>query len=315
MVKNLKEYIFITLKGMAMGAADVVPGVSGGTIAFITGIYPELIATISGVNFSLFTVWKKDGFKAMWHQMNGSFILALLTGILISIFSLMRIVSYLLEEYPVHIWAFFFGLILASVWLMAKQIPKWNIQIFLGLVGGAAIAYYIVSLPPMVGSYNVGVGFMFLAGAIAICAMILPGISGAFILVLLGAYKPIMEAANNFDLKTIGVFALGAVAGLLSFARLLKWLFAHYSAITLAVLTGFIAGSLNKIWPWKKTLETANYGDKSVIIKEASVLPWNFDGESYLFPAIILMLLGVILIILLEHIATKKPIGNATTNL
>ena len=295
-----------------MGAADVVPGVSGGTIAFITGIYQELIETISGVNLSLITVWKNEGFKAMWQKLNGPFILALFAGILISIFSLMRLVNFLLEEHPVHVWAFFFGLILASVWFVAKQIPKWNLQIIIGLILGAAAAFSIISLPPMVGSS--GDWFLFLAGAIAICAMILPGISGAFILVLLGAYRPVLQAVNNFDIKTIIIFGMGAVVGLLSFARVLKWLFRHYTNITLAVLTGFIAGSLNKIWPWKKTLDTAEFEGKTVILKETSVLPWNFEGEPYLFPAVILMLSGFILILLLERIATKKPIVDATTN-
>lgn len=312
MPRSIKDYLTITLKGMAMGAADVVPGVSGGTIAFITGIYQELISTISGVNLSLIPVWKEDGFKAMWQKLNGGFIIALLTGILISILTLMRIVNYLLEDHPIHIWSFFFGLILASVWYVGKQIPKWDFKLVIGILIGAGIAFYIVSLPPMVGTR--GDWFLFLAGAIAICAMILPGISGAFILVLLGAYKPITEAAEAFDFKTLGIVAVGAVAGLLSFSRILKWLFEHYNNITLAVLTGFIAGSLNKIWPWKKTLETAEFGDKSVIIRETSVLPWNFEGEPYLFQGVILMLSGFILILLLERIAVKKPILDATTN-
>src|SRR5690606_11224920 len=168
---------------------------------------------------SLIKVWKEEGFKAMWYKLNGPFILALLTGILISIFSIMRIANYLLEEHPVHVWAFFFGLILASVWFVAKQIPKWNLKIIIGLIVGAAAAFYIISLPPMVGSS--GEWFLFLAGAIAICAMILPGISGAFILVLLGAYRPVLQAVNNFDIKTIIIFGIGAVVGLLSFARIL----------------------------------------------------------------------------------------------
>src|SRR5690606_34386168 len=185
--RSLKEYATITLKGMAMGAADVVPGVSGGTIAFITGIYQELIATISGVDFSLIKIWKDEGFKAMWTKLNGSFIIALLLGILVSVFSIMRLANYLLENHPVLIWSFFFGLILASVLFVAKQIPHWNFKIVMGLLAGAILAFYIVSLPPLVGGAG-GDWFMFLAGAIAICAMILPGISGAFILVLLGAY-------------------------------------------------------------------------------------------------------------------------------
>lgn len=312
MQRSIKDYAKITLKGMAMGAADVVPGVSGGTIAFITGIYQELIATISGVNLSLITVWRKKGFKEMWLQLNGSFILALLTGILISIFSIMRLANFLLEEYPIYIWSFFFGLILASVWFVAKQIPTWNFKIVIALVVGAGAAFYIVSLPPMgIVTSN---WFLFMAGALAICAMILPGISGAFILVLLGAYKTITEAAEAFDIKTLAIVAVGAIFGLLAFSRVLKWLFDHYSSITLAVLTGFIAGSLNKIWPWKKVLETREFGDKSVVVREASVLPWNFEGTPYIFQAVILMLFGFLLILLLERIATKKPLPEHATN-
>lgn len=312
MRRSIKEYATITLKGMAMGAADVVPGVSGGTIAFITGIYQELIATISGVELSLITIWKTEGFKAMWQKLNGSFILALLTGILISVFSIMRLANYLLEEHPVLIWSFFFGLILASVWFVAKQIPEWNLKIVLALVIGAVLAFIIVSLPPVVGVPSNW--YLFMAGAIAICAMILPGISGAFILVLLGAYKTITEAAHDFDIKTLGIVAVGAVVGLLSFSRLLKWLFDHYSSITLAVLTGFIAGSLNKIWPWKKVLETAEFGDKSVVIRETSVLPWNFEGDPNLLFSVLLMFAGFFLILLLERIATKKPIPEHAAN-
>src|SRR6056297_2957137 len=205
MQKSFKDHLLITLKGMAMGAADVVPGVSGGTIAFITGIYEELISTISGVNFSLITTWKEKGFKAMWQQLNGPFILALFTGILISVFSLMRIANYLLENHPILIWSFFFGLVVASIWYVGKQIPRWNVKVFLALLIGAAVAFYIVSLPPMAA--NDSYLYIFFSGAIAICAMILPGISGAFILVLLGAYKTISEATHNFDFKTLGIVA------------------------------------------------------------------------------------------------------------
>ena len=239
---------------MAMGAADVVPGVSGGTIAFISGIYEELISTISGVKPSLIKTWRTDGFKAMWKELNGPFIIALFSGILISIFTVMRLANYLLENHPILIWSFFFGLVVASVWYVGSQIPKWNFKVVLSLIIGAAIAFYIVSLPPL--GANTSNLFIFFAGAIAICAMILPGISGAFILVLLGAYKTITEAAHDFDFKTLGIFAVGAVVGLLSFSKLLKWLFVHYTNITLAVLTGFIADSMNKIWPWLEVLES-----------------------------------------------------------
>ncbi|WP_372918031.1 DUF368 domain-containing protein [Salegentibacter sp.] len=305
MQRSFYDYLTISLKGMAMGAADVVPGVSGGTIAFISGIYEELISTISGVKPSLIKTWRVDGFKAMWKELNGPFIIALFTGILISLFTVMRLANYLLENHPILIWSFFFGLVVASVWYVGSQIPKWNFKVLLSMLIGAAIAFYIVSLPPM--GANTGSIFIFLAGAIAICAMILPGISGAFILVLLGAYKTITEAVHDFDFKTLGIFAVGAVVGLLSFSKLLKWLFVHYTSITLAVLTGFIAGSLNKIWPWKIVLEREFYGDKEVILKDASVLPWNFDGDPKILAASLLMLAGFLLIFLLERFASKKP--------
>lgn len=305
MQRSFLDYLKVTFKGMAMGAADVVPGVSGGTIAFISGIYEELISTISGVKLSLLTTWKEDGFSAMWKELNGNFIIALFAGILISIFSLMRLANYLLENHPVLIWSFFFGLVLASIWFVAKQIPKWNFKVILALIIGAGVAYYIVSLPPLAA--NSGYLFLFAAGAIAVCAMILPGISGAFILVLLGAYKSVTEAAHDFDFKTLAIVGGGAVFGLLTFSRILKWLFVHYSSITLAVLTGFIAGSLNKIWPWKEVLEKATYGEKEVVLREASVLPWNFDGDPQTLYSILLMLAGFFLIIILEMLATPNP--------
>ncbi len=307
MQRSLKDYFTITLKGMAMGAADVVPGVSGGTIAFITGIYQELISTISGINLDLLKTWKEDGLRAMWKEANGAFLVALLSGILISIFTIMRLTNYLLEEHPILIWSFFFGLILASIWFVAKQIPKWNFRIVLALLIGAAIAVYIVMLPPL--GANTNLWFLFLAGSIAVCAMILPGISGAFILVLLGSYKTVTEAAHDFDFKIIGVVALGAIVGLLTFSRLLKWLFEHYSSITLAVLTGFIAGSLNKIWPWKEVLESEKFGEKTIVIRDMSVWPTNFQGESHILAALALILAGFTLILILERVATQKPIA------
>lgn len=312
MRRSIKDYLIISVKGMAMGAADVVPGVSGGTIAFISGIYEELIRTISGVNIGLLRTWKESGFSAMWKALNGNFIVALLSGILLSIFTVMRLANYLLENHPILIWAFFFGLVLASIYYVGKQIPKWTFNVFLFLILGAGAAFYLTTLPPMTAAASNL--FLFFAGAIAICAMILPGISGAFILVLLGAYKTVSEAAHNFDFGTLGIVALGAIFGLLSFSRLLKWLFLNYSTLTLAVLTGFIAGSLNKIWPWKRVLETAQYGEKSITIREESVLPWNFDAEPHTMQAFFLMLAGFLVILILEGLAVKKPVQEHAEN-
>ena len=295
-----------------MGAADVVPGVSGGTIAFISGIYEELISTISTIDISLIKTWKKSGFKAMWKGLNGNFLLALLSGIFLSIFTVMRLANYLLENHPILIWAFFFGLVLASIYYVGKQIPKWTFNVFLFMIIGAGIAFYLTSLPPLTTAASDM--YLFFAGALAICAMILPGISGAYILVLLGAYKTVSEATHNFDFKTLGIVALGAIFGILSFSKLLKWLFHNYSTLTLATLTGFIAGSLNKIWPWKEVLETAVYGEKSVVIKDESVMPWNFSAEPHTLQAFFLMLAGFLVILILEGLAVKKPVQENAKN-
>lgn len=312
MQRSFTDYIYITLKGMAMGAADVVPGVSGGTIAFISGIYEELISTISAVDTSLLRTWKNEGFGSMWKALNGNFIAALLIGIIISIFTIMRLANYLLENHPILIWSFFFGLVLASVFYVGKQIQKWNFKTIIFAILGAGLAWYVTTLPPLAAAASNL--YLFFAGAIAICAMILPGISGAFILVLLGAYKTISEAVHDFDFKTLAIVGFGAIFGLLSFSKVLKWLFLNYSILTLATLTGFIAGSLNKIWPWKKVLETAQYGDKSVVIREASVLPWDFEGAPHTLNAGFLMLAGIGVILILERIAVKKPVSEHAEN-
>jgi putative membrane protein len=306
MKRSLKEYVVISLKGMAMGAADVVPGVSGGTIAFISGIYEELLNSISSFNFSLINVFKNEGFKSVWIKVNGNFLVSLFVGILISVLSLAKLIESMLENHPIVIWSFFFGLVLASIIYIGKQITKWTKGSFLCLILGAILAFYITTLNPMV-SANSSPWFLFLVGMIAICAMILPGISGSFILVLLGAYKPVLNALNTKDFVSIIIFLVGAVIGLLSFSRILKWLFSTYKNYTLATLTGFIIGSLNKIWPWKETISwRTNSKGIEVPFNTASVSPFSFEGDNQLLISIFLMLIGFGLIILLEKLAIKK---------
>jgi len=302
--RNLFQYIIITLKGMAMGAADVVPGVSGGTIAFISGIYEELITSINNINLELFKVWREQGFSKAWQKLNGNFLLALFTGIFISLFSLATLVSWLLENQPILLWSFFFGLVTASIFFVGKEIKKWTIGTIIFLLLGASVAFFITTLPPSENSASLP--YLFLSGALAVCAMILPGISGAFILVLLGSYKTILDSVHERDFAIVITVATGAVFGLLSFARLLKWMFSHYKNITLAVLTGFILGSLNKIWPWKEILETKTFGEKEKIIAERSISPFAFEGDSQLMYAIIAALVGFSLIFILERTASKK---------
>ncbi len=306
MKRSLKDYIIISLKGIAMGAADVVPGVSGGTIAFISGIYEELLNSISSFNLSLFSVLKNEGFKKVWKMVNGRFLLALFIGIFISVLSLAKLIENLLENHPILIWSFFFGLVLASIIYIAKQIKIWNIKCYLYLIFGLIFAYYITTLNPVI-SQNSSPWFLFLAGMIAICAMILPGISGSFILVLLGAYKPILNAINTKDFFSIIIFMAGAILGLLTFSRVLKWLFSKYKNYTLALLIGFIAGSLNKIWPWKETISwRTNSKGIEVPFNTTSVSPFSFDGDSKLLMAGLLAIIGFSLILLLEKLAVKK---------
>jgi len=291
--RTKSQHIFIILKGMAMGIAELVPGVSGGTIAFVTGIYEEFIASITNVNMATFQTLRKEGFIAFWKKLNGNFLLALFTGMLISILSFSKIISWLLENHPIPVWSFFFGLVFASVLFVAKAIKKWNFLSVILFIIGTAVAYYITTLPPSANTDSLP--FLFFSGALAICAMVLPGISGSFILVLLGSYKTILDAVNDKDFKVIITVALGTIFGILSFARLLKWMFANYKDITLAVLTGFILGSLNKIWPWKKVLEVIKIGKKEIIIDE-NVSPFAFEGDHQLLLASFLAILGFSLI-------------------
>tara|TARA_R110002050_G_scaffold74772_6_gene160357 strand:- start:133008 stop:133925 length:918 start_codon:yes stop_codon:yes gene_type:complete len=305
MQRRFKDYLIISLKGIAMGAADAVPGVSGGTIAFISGIYEELISTISNVKPSLFKTLFSEGIKPFWKEVNGNFILALFSGIIISFISFMRLAKYLLENHPVLIWSFFFGLIVASIYFIGKQIKKWNIAVITALIIGAISAYYITSLPALANNDNLL--YLFIAGAIAICAMILPGISGSFILIILGAYKTLSDAFHDFDIKKIAIFASGALIGLLSFSHLLKWLFKNYHNVTLAILTGFIFGSLNKVWPWKNTLSwyTDSKGIKTPLLQE-SISPLSFNGDHQIAFAFALITIGFLTIFILEKLGSKK---------
>ena len=309
MKRNFVDYFILVFKGMAMGAADVVPGVSGGTIAFISGIYEELIATLNSINLNSLKTLKLQGVSATWKKINGNFLLALFGGILLSILSLSKLVAWLLHEEPVLLWAFFFGLVLASIIFVLKKINQWNSAVFLGLILGGVFAYQLTQLTALGNSDSNW--YLFLSGAIAICAMILPGISGAFILVILGSYANVLQALNDKDIAKITIFMTGALIGILSFSRLLKWLFKRFKNMTLAVLTGFMIGALSKIWPWKKTLSfRENSEGISVPLKEQCIAPFSFDGDPQILSAIGLMLFGFLMIFFLEKIGAKnKKIG------
>ena len=309
---NFSRYIVLALKGCAMGMADVVPGVSGGTIAFISGIYEELLDSIRSVNATALKLLLKLRLGEFWRHVNGSFLLPVLLGIAIAIFSLARLMTYLLTYHPIAIWSFFFGLIIASSVLVARQIGHWNWRTVLAFAVGAVAAWWINVATPAETPNDWW--FVMLSGAIAICAMILPGISGAFILLLLGKYQYIMQAVGDFNIPVITVFIIGAVAGIISFSHLLSWLLKHLHDITVAVLMGFMVGSLNKVWPWKETVETYldSHGVAQPLVQH-NVAPGAFEqltGQpSLLVQAILLCAVGFLAIYgieLLARIIVKK---------
>lgn len=318
MRKLFPDYLIITLKGLAMGAADVVPGVSGGTIAFISGIYKELIDSINNVNLSALNTLKKDGLKAAWEQVNGSFLLALVIGIGISVLTFSKVITHLLDTQPILVWSFFFGLIIASITLIWKEITHWKLVDILFLLIGITVSYYITIARPV--SSPDSYWYLFLSGFIAIIAMILPGISGAFILLLMGSYETVIGTINTFReglttanseilisaLLKLGVFSVGAIIGLKSFSKILHWMFEHHKNTTLTLLIGFMMGSLNKVWPWKQVLETRiNSHGEIVPYIDRSILPQNFEGEPQITIAIILAIFGFVLIFGMEKIASK----------
>lgn len=271
----------IFIRGVLMGAADIVPGVSGGTIALITGIYGTLLNSIRCFDIECLKQVFRGDIRGAWDHVNGRFLTALLLGIATSILSLARLVSWLLQDYPVPLWSFFFGLVLASALVLLRQIEGWSVLRTLYLAAGAAVALW-VALSPVV-TLELGLVAVFLSGFIAICAMILPGISGSFILVLLGMYATVLSALRSFDVLFILVFASGAAAGLICFSRFLHWLLRRAHQETMAVLTGFLFGSLAVVWPWKKVLDwvVGSHGE----LKPAQQVPvfpseyWSISGQ------------------------------------
>lgn len=303
MERKLKDYAVLMLKGMGMGAADVVPGVSGGTIAFIVGIYDELINSIKSINLESLKLFFSGKWSTFWKKINGNFLFFLLAGIGISVFSLAKLITWLLINQPILVWSFFFGLVLASTWFVSKDIKEWKSwKTWVAFVIGAVVAFYITVATPAETPSNLL--FIFLCGAIAICAMILPGISGSFILVLLGKYFFIMDAVKTLDVVVIAVFGAGACIGIISFSRILSYALAHFRNITLAVLTGFMLGSLNKVWPWKEVVETFvdSHGEVKPLI-ETNILP-----NAHVPEAVVLMVVGFFLVYFLEKLSAKTPV-------
>ncbi|GAB3199079.1 DUF368 domain-containing protein [Pontibacter aydingkolensis] len=292
-----------------MGAADVVPGVSGGTIAFITGIYEELLNSIRSVNGEAVKLLFKFKLLDLWKHINGNFLVVLISGILFSIALLARLVLFLLNDYPELLWSFFFGLIVASAVVVGKKISRWTLGVILAGLIGTALAYYITVATPTQTPESYW--FIFVSGAIAICAMILPGISGSFLLVLLAKYEFILNAVKDLKADIILVFGLGCITGILSFSHVLNWMLKHYHNVTVALLTGFMVGSLNKVWPWKQTLETYTdrHGEVKPLVQE-NVLPGVYESvvgrESYLVYGIALALFGFFLVYLIDKFTNDE---------
>ena len=295
-----RNYPLLILRGCAMGAADVVPGVSGGTIAFITGIYEELIDSIKAVDLQAVKLLLKFKLAEFWKKINGNFLISVIAGIGISIFSLAKLMTWLLENHPIYIWSFFFGLIIASSVLVAFTV--------ISLILGAVIAYGITVMTP--SETPDSWWFIILSGAIAICAMILPGISGAFILLLMGKYTYILGAVSAFNIGVLLLFAVGAVAGITSFSHLLSWLLKHHHTATVSLLTGFMVGSLNKVWPWKETLQTYtdSHGVEKALV-ESNISPVHFGeltgSDPLLWQAILMCIAGFLLIWGIETLGRK----------
>lgn len=291
-----------------MGAADAIPGVSGGTIAFITGIYDELLSAINSFDLEAFRLLFTFRLREFWQKVNGNFLLVLVSGLALGVILNLMLIDYLLTHHPIPVWSFFFGLILVSAPLVLREIRAWNPGVIVMLLAGTVMGYFITVLTPT--TTPDGLWFIFACGAIAICAMILPGISGAFILLLLGKYQYVAGAVKELNIVIILVFIAGCVSGLLSFTRFLSWILKNYHNATVALLAGFMLGSLNKIWPWREVLEyTTNSKGEQVAAFDKSIWPWNYvditGKDPQIFQAILMMAVGVFIVVIIEKIASR----------
>ena len=282
-----------------MGAADVIPGVSGGTIAFLMGIYQELLDSIKSVNGEAFKLLFKGRILEFWKHINGNFLASIFVGILVSVFSLARLMKYLLEFHPIPLWSFFFGLILASAIYILKGLDKWSIQNIISLIIGVGIAAFICVASP--AQTPDALWFIFLSGAIAICAMILPGISGSFILLLLGKYAFVMTAVTDLNIPVLAVFAAGCAVGIISFSHFLSWLLKKFYMLTIALLSGFMLGSLLKVWPWKVPGAAEGF--------DYPALPAQFEQvtglDAQLGTSVAFAVLGLAIVLVIEFVAAK----------
>ncbi|MBO4264441.1 MAG: DUF368 domain-containing protein [Bacteroidales bacterium] len=292
----IRDNILVALKGFGMGAANVIPGVSGGTVALLTGIYADIVDAINSLTRP--QTWKAllhGQFRAFWQYIRGPFLTALAIGVLLSVFSLAKLMTWTLAHYPVPLWAFFFGLILASAAMMFRDIPAWNVSAVLFALAGLGLGVAVCTLSPHQTPDTMW--FVFLCGAISICTMILPGVSGSFILLILCKYEYIMQAVSELNWPVLAVFAAGCAAGLLAFARLLHVLLAHWEKQTMLVLLGFVLGSLVRVWPWAdmETVRAAQLLRTGEAESVALQIPW----------ALLFCLLGMGFVFVLERLGKK----------
>lgn len=300
--RTFPDYIVLSVKGFCMGASDVVPGVSGGTMAFILGIYEELIDAIKSFDLKSLQFLVTLKFRPLLDRISWQFLMAVGIGIFTAIFTLSRLLSWLLQNRPIFIWSFFLGLILASVLSVSRRVEAWRILTWLFLVGGTLGSYFLVGLVPVATPNDYW--FLFLCGAVAICAMILPGISGSYILVLLGKYQYVLDAVNHRDFLVLGLVAAGACVGIIAFSRILGWLLKNYHDLMVATLTGLMIGSLRKVWPWKETLESVvdSHG-QMVPLVQSNILPGQWNGE--VLAALSLMVAGLLAVLFLDRLGNR----------
>ena len=305
MNRTILENFKLYLKGMVMGIADAFPGISGGTMALILGIYKELINSISNINYSLYLILKKEGIQSFWKKLNGNFLIILFSGVLSSLFITLLIADSLIDNYPILIWSFFLGLVTASIYVILKPTDIFNfnkngIQDWI-LVFVSAIISYLLTTIPQLNSLDDSIIFLFFAGIIASCAMILPGISGSYILIILGLYKTMTNAVENFEVSKILTFGAGVLLGLTTFSKVVKWGFQKYPNKILILMTGLIIGSIHKLWPWK------------LKDTEVNISPFSKDAN-YIIESIILFIIGFFLIFLLEKTNKNKNIEKSQPN-
>lgn len=312
MGNNFQIYLLHALKGVGMGAANVIPGVSGGTIALITGIFERVINAIKSFDANALGLLFKGKIKELLQHVDFYFLLALGSGMILSIISLARVLKFMFESYPVFIWSFFFGLIVASVYYVGKTIGKWNVGVVVALIAGASLAVWVSFMNP--ATQNDSFWYLMLCGVVAVCSMILPGLSGSFVLIIMGNYELVMiDAVNEGDFNILLPVILGGIAGVLALSHILSWIYKRYKDQTIAILTGFILGSLSILWPWKNEIYRVDNAGELVLINNEKIvqgyslyIPENLTHEVLL--AIIIAILGFVSIAIIERFAKVKQV-------